>query len=203
MITDTFDTPASSRRVMRGIAIAFAGIILCLILAGQALYLTHAVSDGSFGVGTVVKMHGSTAQQLRTAVGASLGTTGRGVPRFRITDLRPDRGNRRLWDAGITWQINNDLYAGTVGNGAEGDVYAMLRSVYGAHLPIASLRLTGVYPLHGSGRPEVPVMRLSMDRQTAQRIDQMGWDTVDPETVWPMVTRSYVAPQFQPLSSDG
>ena len=192
-----------TRRVVRYGAIAAATIVLCLVLAGQAIYVIHAASGGSFSTDPVTASHGSMATRVRTAVSAALGSADNGAPRFQVTALSRNRVNRRLWNATVTWRISSDLYAGTVGNGAEGDVYAILRSLYGAHLPLANVRLVGVYPLHGSASGAVPVMRLSMDRRTAQTIDGLGWDTLDPETLWPMVTHWYVAPQFQPLSPDG
>jgi hypothetical protein len=44
-------------------------------------------------------------------------------------------------------------------------------------------------------------MRLSMDRTTAEVVARTGWDSLDAETLWPLVTRSYVNREFQPVVS--
>jgi hypothetical protein len=115
--------------------------------------------------------------------------------------IQADRGQPSLRDVAVTWAINNDVAAGSIGNGAEQDVYTIMRDLYTASLPLGAVRLFGTYPMRVRGRTqETVVMRLSMDRSTADTIGEVGWDTVDPQTLWPLVTRTWVAPGLQPIA---
>jgi hypothetical protein len=80
------------------------------------------------------------------------------------------------------------------------DAYSILRSLFTSGLPIGTVQLTGTYPNRQSNH-DVTVMRLSMSRTVARTITQAGWDTMDPQTVWPLLARHYVAQGFQPLAS--
>jgi hypothetical protein len=195
--------PPAPRRTARRIGIACGAIVAALIVIGQVMVLGRAATNGAFSQSAVVPLHGSVAHRLTAILSTALGPSDRAVRRFRIVRLQSDRSRPRLKDVAITWALNSNLSAGTVGNGGEEDVYAMLRGIYGSNLPVARVQFTGTYRSATANEHEQTVMRLSMGRRTAQIINGGGWDTFDAETIWPLVTRTYVAPAFQPLSSDG
>jgi hypothetical protein len=201
-------SPAGRGRLLsvRTIGFALGGALVALILIGQVIFLVNAqragLLNGSGGV-VIAPRTGSLSHRLDVILNTVLGPSDRGVRRFRIDRIRSDAVHPRLRDIHLTFAINSDLSAGTVGNGAATDVYAMLRAIYTARLPIARVDLTGTYPLPDrSGRTrETTVMRLSMDRTTAEVVARTGWDSLDAETLWPLVTRSYVNREFQPVVS--
>lgn len=203
--TATAEAPHSlPRRVAGWVKVGLAVLVFGLIIAGQIIFLVRSAGgrpplSGSGPQATA--HHGSFASRLNAALAASLGPSDRNARRFAVTSVRADGARPGLKTIAIRWAINNDLSQGTVGNGARQDVYAMLQAIFGSRLPVSWVRLDGTYPLR-DGR-ETPVMRLSMDQRTAGLITRVGWDTMDPESVWPLVHRDYVNPQFEPLSSDG
>lgn len=188
----------------RTIKFGLAGVVVALIVIGQVLYLVHAAQSGSLSDTQTVPGHGSLRHRLDVALTNALGPSDRAVRRFHISALQSDPRHHSMWAADITWAINNDLSSGTVGNGAASDVYAMVRNVYTAHLPISTLRMNGTYPMRGAaGRSrETVVMRLEMRAAVVRTVASAGWDNLDPQTFWPLVDRLYVNPAVQPMSSE-
>jgi hypothetical protein len=175
--------------------------VVALVLVGQGIFLVRALSSEGAEYTAPAPTHGTLAQRINAVLSAALGPSDRGVRRYRLTSIIADTAHPALRDVGITWAINDDVAAGSIGNGAQQDVYTVLRDLYTASLPLALVRLTGTYPMRqGDPVQEMVVMRLSMDWRTAQTIGQVGWDTMDPETVWPLVTRQLVAPAMQPIT---
>jgi hypothetical protein len=179
------------------------GVVACLTVLGQALYFLHAATSGSLTNSAIIPKHGSFLYRLDAAVGGALGTSDRQVRRFRISSIQTSLASPHLKDVHVTWALNKGLSSGTVGNGGMLDAYSVLRSIYNSRLPVANVQLIGTYPLKArrSHPEETTVMRLSMSRQVALLIARAGWDTMDPQTVWPLLSRHYVAPDFQPLPS--
>jgi len=195
---------AQTGRGMRRVGIALAGLVVTLILTGQAIYLARAVQTGLYsngGGGIQVPHHGSLEIRLSAVIGGALGPSDRGVRRFRVTSVRVDPNDSRRYVAAVRWAIDNDVTAGTVGNGAEVDVYAALHAIYTSGLPVSAVRLTGTYPMERRGKTrETVVMRLEMDQAAARLVQQTGWDALDAQTLWPLLHRQYVDPALQPLS---
>jgi hypothetical protein len=191
-------------RGRRRVGIALAGLVVTLILTGQAIYLARAVQTGLYsGIssGTQAPHHGSLESRLSAVIGDALGPSDRSVRRFRVTSVRVEPNDSRRYIAAVRWAIDNDLTAGTVGNGAEVDVYAALRAIFTSDLPVSAVRLTGTYPMERRGKTrETVVMRLEMDQAAARLVQQTGWDELDPQTLWPLLHRQYVDPALQPLS---
>ncbi|MGH2444176.1 MAG: hypothetical protein ACRDFX_13555, partial [Chloroflexota bacterium] len=164
-------------------------------------FLVQVISNNNVKnvTGVPVPRHGTLRHRLSVVLSAALGSSDRGVRRFTVTSIVPDPSNGSLRRIGITWSINNDVGAGTIGNGAAIDVYAMLRNLYSSHLSVGSVRLIGTYPMRsGSRRHEATVMRLGMNHKTATVIAGNGWSTLDASAVWPLVNRYYVSSDFQP-----
>ncbi|HLJ69500.1 MAG TPA: hypothetical protein VKX16_19265 [Chloroflexota bacterium] len=180
-----------------------AALVVALILAGQAIFLVRSIGSGTLTAGTST-LHGSLTQRVNSVVAGALGPSDRGVPRFRVTSIKRERADRRLIDIAMTWAINNDLSAGTIGSGAAADVYTVLRDLYTANLSVGTVSLDGTYPLRKGSGPsrETVVMRLVMPRSVAAMVNAAGWDSLDVQTFWPLVHRLYVDPQFQPLPSE-
>ena len=179
--------------------------MVALILTGQIIFLVNAARSGAMmGAGTDVPRGGTFRHRVAAVLNNALGPNDRGVHRFQLKVVFPATGNRTLSAIEVQWAINNDLSAGTIGNAAEADVYLMLRDLYTSGLPIAAVQLTGTYPIRtAAGRTrETAVMRLAMSRSIAMTIARTGWDNLDAQEVWPLVERSYVNPQFQPLSPE-
>jgi hypothetical protein len=187
--------PASLRR---RIGIALGAAVFALVLVGQGLFVAEAIRGGT-AASAPPRTTGPASHRLEVALLRALGPSDRGVPRLRlrIVPLPRHRGER----VDIEWAINSDLAGGTVGNGAAAEVYTMLRIIYSSHLPVSAVNLTGTYPVGARGRDSV-VMRLAMGRKTASLVGSIGWDNVDPLTLWPLVERDYVAPSLQPQSGD-
>ncbi len=184
-----------------------AGLVVAVVLFGQLLFLIRIVTDvGADGFGApaiAVPRTGTLAHKIDVVLTSSLGPSDRGVQRYRLAGVQRDVSHPHQVILTITWSINNDLSEGTVGNGAASDVYLMLRNLYSSRLPIATIRLRGTYPAadrHGRSR-ETTVMRLDLDRQVATLINREGWDSLDAQALWPLVNRRYVAPDFQPQTS--
>jgi hypothetical protein len=194
-----------SSRIGRRIKIVLASIVVALVLIGQGMVLVRSLGNAGALSGYSVQPTGLQGQtlthRLDSILGNVLGPSDRGVRRFTIVRISPVAGSRGLKAVTISWAINNDISAGSVGNGAEADVYAVLRGIYTAGLPIALVRLDGTYPTARKTR-ETTVMRLAMSRKVAKTIANVGWDNMDPQTLWPLVVREYVAPAFQPLSGE-
>ena len=184
-----------------------AGLVVAVVLFGQLLFLIRIVTDvGADGFGAsaiAVPRTGTLAHRIDVVLTSSLGSSDRGVQRYHLAGVQREPNHPHQLILSITWSINNDLSEGTVGNGAASDVYLMLRNLYSSRLPIATIRLRGTYPVpnrHGRSR-ETTVMRLDLDRQVATLINREGWDSLDAQALWPLVNRRYVAPDFQPQTS--
>lgn len=185
---------------MRRIAVGLASLLVALILVGQVMFLTQAVQSGAWsGKAQTVPDSGPLSHRLDAVLQNALGPSDRGVQCFHIGRIQFDASGR-MASVSVTWAINHDSLAGTVGDGASADVYLLLRDIYTSGLPIDSVHLTGTYPNRDrQGRVlEATVMRLAMDRGTTNTIGGVGWDTLDAQEVWPLVRRMYVNPQFQP-----
>lgn len=196
-----------THRVLRAGGIGLAVLITLLILVGQGIFLVGAVRSGALTSGVSpsnVPLRGSVTHRLHIAVAGALGSSDRGAPRFRFTHIRPDRSNHRLVDAELVWAINNDLSAGTIGNEARAEVYAVIRNVFTASLPVASLSLRGTFPVSSPGgrTHEAVVMKVSIARSVAIAVNHVGWDGMEPATLWPMLHRAYVDPRFTPLAPE-
>lgn len=186
---------------VKRLGLALALVVVALVLVGQGIFLVRALGSERLDYGSSIPMHGTLTQRVSRILAAALGPSDRGVRRFRITSVSTEPGHPSLRAVRITWAINNDLAAGSIGNGAQQDVYTVLRDLYTAYLPLGQVWLTGTFPMRTRRRTqESVVMRLSMDRSTADTIGRVGWDTMDPQTVWPLVTRNYVAPELQPIA---
>lgn len=175
-------------------------LVTALSVTGQIIFLVRAGS-GVVGASVSTPLHGTGSHRLREVVVGALGGSDRGVRRFAMSARR---GTDGWYTVAVTWAINSDLSGGTVGNGAELEVYNLLRGIYESHVRVALVRLTGTYPLgsgHGSS-PETAVMRLSMNQREARVVARTGWEVLDPQTVWPLVTRRYVNPDFRPIPTD-
>lgn len=175
-------------------------LVTALSVTGQIIFLVRAGS-GVVGASVSTPLHGTGAHRLQQAVAGALGGSDRGVRRFTMSARRGADGR---FTVAVRWAINSDLSGGTVGNGAELDVYNLLRGIYESHVPVALVRLTGTYPRspgHASS-PETVVMRLSMNQREAGVVARTGWEVLDPQTVWPLVTRRYVNPDFRPIPTD-
>lgn len=182
-----------------GVAIAL--VVVALVLVGQGMFLVRALGSERLDYGSSIPTHGPLMQRMNDILAAALGPSDRSVRRFWITSISAESGHPSLRTVRITWAINNDLTAGSIGNGAQQDVYTVLRDLYTASLPLGRVWLTGTFPIRMGGRTqESVVMRLSMDRATADTIGRVGWDTMDPQTVWPLVTRNFVAPELRPIT---
>lgn len=190
------------RSLKRRVGIILGGSVFALAIIGQIIFLTRSIGSGALTSGSaVVKVPrtGSLVHRLDVVLANALGTSDRGVKRFRVAAVQPAAHHRAA--VSITWAINSDISSGTVGNGAQQDAYVMLRDLYTSGLPIASARMSGTYPL-GSHNRETVVMRLAMTRQEAATAAQAGWDNLDAESFWPLIDRIYVNPQFQPLAPE-
>jgi hypothetical protein len=138
--------------------------------------------------------------KLDRALTNALGSSDRGVRRFRIMRLTPDPRMPRHRDITVRWAVNNDLSGGTLGNGAQADVYLMLSNLYRSGIPLNRIDLLGTYP--ETGAAERTIMRVWMDWRTASYLTKNGWGTVDAQIVWPLVHRDYVSPNFQPAPAE-
>lgn len=168
-------------------------VVLALALAGEQVVFAALNSSGS--PGRHVARPTTVRGKIDLALHDALGSSDRGVRRFRILSLHKGANGYRLT---IRWAINDDLSAGTVGDGAQTDVYLVFSDLFAFHIPFDRVNLVGTYPVsHEAG--ETPVMRLWIDRKVASVISSYGWNTLDPETVWPLIHRAYVAPDFQPV----
>jgi hypothetical protein len=181
-----------------------ASFVVLLVVVGQILFLMRSVGSGTWTTAHVaVSNTGTLKHRIDVTLAGALGNSDRRAVRFKVTRIRRASIGSRLSDVNVQWSINNDLSAGTVGNGAQADAYAILRDLYTAHLPISKVFLIGTYPMPSHGRMrETTVMKLGISRSTASMAANAGWDTFDPQTFWPLVTRNYVNAQLQPLSPE-
>lgn len=142
--------------------------------------------------------------QLDALIRGALGPSDRGVRRFRVERLTPAPGHPGYRAVTVIWTINNDLSAGTIGNGAQVDVYTLFSSLFESHLRLWRVSLIGTYPVTGrDGRVrERPVIRVSLDAPTARAIAAGGWSNLDALSLWPLVHREYVNPDFQPTPTE-
>ncbi len=188
--------------IIRWVKFSLAAVVIILVLAGQAMFLFESF-QATQGTGPST-IHGHTfAARLDEMLRSALGPSDRNVRRFHVTAIQPDptqKGRKRVI---VTWSINNDILSGTIGNGAQFDAYAVFRAVYTSGLPVSRLTLIGTYPMRAGTRVgESVVMRLAMDRQTARTIAKVGWDSLDAQSVWPLIERRYVAPELAPSSTE-
>jgi hypothetical protein len=188
------------QRIGRKLTWGSIAVIATLTVLGQVFFLWHAAGTGTLTSASVVSHHGTFAHRVETAVSGALGASDRHVRRFRVTSIETSPSTPRLKAVRITWALNRAPSAGTVGNGGMLDAYSIARSLYTAGLPIGTVQLAGTYS-EGQSKSEKTVMRLSMTRKVGRIISQAGWDTMDPQTVWPLFARQYVARGFEPLPS--
>ena len=196
--------PSRYRRALRLFGVGSGIAVTVLIVAGQILFLVGALRSGALTSGaspSTVPVKGSIDHRLQVVLAGALGPSDRGVQRFEVVGVQPDRANNRLADVVVRWAINGDLSAGTIGNGAQAEAYAMVRDIFTAHLPIASLVLEGTYPLSRSGARlrEAVVMKLAIDRSVALAVGRAGWDGIEPASLWPLLRHIYVDPRMMPL----
>lgn len=206
---DTTDVPGRrlAGRGIRSIGFGLAAVVVTLVIIGQGIFLARALGSGVWNASdssALVPTHGTLTHRVQVALGAALGGSDRGVRRFEVVRVAPSGLKSKLSTVTVRWAINDDISAGTVGNGAQDDVYAAFRDIFSAGLPLASVHLDGTYPVsksHGSTR-ETVVIRVAMSRPTATTIAKIGWENLDPQTAWPLVDRLYVNPQFEPLPQE-
>jgi hypothetical protein len=196
----------SLRARLRPLGIVLAVVVVGLVLVGQGIFLARAIGGGVWNTSAssgVIPTRGSLSHRLEAVLTGALGSSDRGVRRFMIVHLSRSPG-RKLSAVTVRWAINDDLSAGTVGNGAQADAYTMLRDIFISGLPVGSVRLDGTYPMpDGRGHMhETVVMRLAMSTAVAATIGNIGWDNLDPQTAWPLIDRLYVNPQVQPLPQE-
>ncbi|GAC1442806.1 MAG: hypothetical protein NVSMB52_00450 [Chloroflexota bacterium] len=185
-----------------------AGLIVALVLIGQIVFLVRGATSGNLitaGSTQSIPRTGTLSHRLDSVLTNALGAGDRGVQRFHVVRVTPLIGATHMSNVTVTWAINNNISAGTLGNGAQSDAYAVLRDIYTSGLHIGAVSLSGTYPMSGTrGRTrESVVMRLAMSRSRAEMVRKIGWDSFDAQTLWPLVDRLYIHPQFQPLSSSG
>jgi hypothetical protein len=190
----------SLRWIRRRIGIGLAVVTVLLVLLGQGIFLVRTIGDSPGQTAPSVALKGTLLQRLEAIASSALGDSDRKAHRFAIRDLKPESSHSGYKAVTVQWAINNDVMAGSVGNGAQVDAYAVFRGIFTAHLPIDKVTLLGTYPVTSNRSAETIVMRLWMDRRTAQTIGPYGWNNVDPESLWALVHRQYVAPDFQPIS---
>lgn len=194
----------SRRTAAKYIKLTFAAVVVALVLIGQGIVLvrTIAAGGGNAAIANVpVPRTGPLSHRLEVAAENALGPSDRNVRRFSISSISIDKSRPRLRDVTLRWSINNDIGAEGIGNGAQLDAYALFRSIYESGLPVALVRLWGTYPTRGDGRENV-VMRLALPLSMAVVIGRNGWSNLDAEGLWALVIRSYIAPDFQPISSE-
>lgn len=192
---------------MRLVGFSLAGLVTLLIVAGQIIFLIGAIRSGALGSNvssSTIPGHGNTYHRLQVTLAGALGPSDRSVHRFTVLRVLPDRANRRLADADVVWAINDDLSTGTIGNQAQAEAYAMIRNVFTANLPIASLELQGTFDVLGPNarKHESVVMKLSIVRSVALAVTHAGWDGMEPGSLWPMLHRTYVDPRFEPIAPE-
>lgn len=176
----------TSQRLIAGAVL----LVTVLIVLGQIAALVAAVGTDHSAV--PIPSHGPLSRRLSALVTDALGPSDRGVRRFRLAAPHHQRGGYAVT---LTWALNNDIAEGTVGNGAAADVYNMLHNLAVSGIPIASVHLTGTYPIAGHERV---VMRLSAGHKLLALLREVGSDGLDPQSAWPLVNRRYVYPAVQP-----
>ncbi|MGH2447758.1 MAG: hypothetical protein ACRDFS_04040 [Chloroflexota bacterium] len=179
------------------------GVVL-LVLIGQGIFMVTLIKNENAAPPHVTTHGSALARRIETDLATALGSSDRGVRRFRLVSLGAAKSGHRLHEAVIRWSINNDMAEGTLGNGAQLDAYSAFRVLYSSGLPLANVRLIGTYPVPDSRgqRSETVVMRLSLSHRMAHTLTVDGWDNLDASAVWPLINRQYVARQFQPQSQE-
>jgi len=171
-----------------------------LILIGQGMALVNAYRTGATS-SIPIPHTGTLRHRMTVALSAALGPSDRGVRRFRIDRIIPAPSDPSRKDVSVTWAINSDLTWGTLGNGAQVDAYIILRTLYDSGFPVARVNLTGTYTTHT--HHESVVMRLAMPRRVDRLLKQAGgWNEYDAGSVWPLIHRIWVNPDFQPQSAE-
>lgn len=124
-----------------------------------------------------------------------MGNSDRGIQRFHIDSLTPDPHFPGLKDLTVHWAINFDLSAGSVGRGAQMDVYYSLERLYQAHVPLATIRMIGTFAnKNAKGQYfEQRVLDVSLTKPVA---DLIVWNTIDDQTLWPILHHAYTMPGF-------
>lgn len=200
--------PKKSHPITRNMKVGLAAIVVALVLLGQLIFLVGAIRNGGLlspsGAAVEVPRTGTLTQRLNAILGQVLGPSDRGVARFRLLRVAPDPNRPSLHAIDVRWALNNDLSAGTLGNGAQVDVYAIARAVFASHLHVGLLTLEGTYPLSAAGSKmhETVVMRLSVDQSVAATVARAGWGSLGPTSLWPLLRRTYINPDFQPVSTE-
>jgi len=186
------------RRLIKWTLVALAVVP---VFVGQAMFLklSHDVGSRPARSDTTTVRSGTPTLRASALLADAFGPSDRGVRRFAILSMESGPGPSNHYRIKVEWALNNSISSGSVGNGAQDDVYAALRALFTGHLFLASATLVGTYP---SGHTERVVMRLMMGSRTAHAIGRVGWDAVSPQAIWPLVHRIYVAPDVQPIQSE-
>lgn len=169
--------------------------VALLLLGEQVMFLLDGGARNAHA--PAVRAHPtSLSGRIEAQVAAALGTSDRGVRRFRLVALRPDARHAGLYTVNLTWAINGDLSLGSVSAGAQAEVFLMMRNLFTAHLPISFVRMTGTFgqqDKHGHD-VEVPVLAVGMARSVAQVVD---WQDLDATQVWPLLHLYMERPGFE------
>ncbi len=184
--------PAASRLSQR-VIIAGLVIVSLLIASGQIIAVVQSVQSDRAAV--PIPRHGPLSRRVSAVLADALGPSDRGARRYHIDALTHRSGTRLR----VTWAINNDVSAGTVGDGAAADVYNILHDLGAANLPLASVQLIGTYPVGGH---ETVVMRLQATGHLLHLLSAVGSDGLDPLSTWPLVRHEYVNPAVAPSSTE-
>ena len=194
----SFRKLAGSRRAK----FAFLALIAAAVVAEQVVFTIADITSAHHAAAHAKITQPRTLRgKLHLALFQALGSSDRGVRRFRVVSISSGRTAAGFKTVTVRWSINNDLSAGTLGDAAEADVYLILGHTFSLHQPIGRVNLVGTYPMKSHGG-EQPVVRVWMNRQTASVIGQNGWGTVDAQTVWPLVNRVYVNSNFEPVDGE-
>jgi hypothetical protein len=118
------------------------------------------------------------------------------VRRFAILSMDSGPGPGSHYRIKVEWALNNGISSGSVGNGAQDDVYAALRALFTAHLSLASVTLVGTYP---AGHREGCYAAYDGFR-TAHAIGRVGWDAVGPKQSGPSCTGFMWHPRYSQFS---
>lgn len=168
-------------------------IVSLLIASGQIIAVVRSVQSDRSAV--PIPQHGPLNRRISAILTDALGPSDRGALRYHI-DAVTHRSGARLR---VTWAINNDVSAGTVGNGAAADVYNILHDLGADNIPLASVYLVGTYPIRGH---EQVVMRLQASGSLLRLLSAVGSDGLDPSSTWPLVRHEYVNPAVAPSSTE-
>ncbi len=173
----------------------FLVVLFASVVGEQALFALNSTASA----GTHSKPPTTLRGKVHAALVNALGPSDRGVRRFQLLSIQTDSANRGKVVT-VRWSINNDLSTGSIPNGAQADAYLIFADLFQVRAPIRRVNLIGTYP-HGTSH-DTPVMRLWLDRKTAYQVGSYGWGTIDAQTLWPLIHRTYIAPDFEPTPTE-